>query len=123
VTFKEFLNIDSNTSLITVFLKPLVGLSGQADVYVYITVFLIKSDNSSVYISSPATLSYAKVTEAGSMVVVYQGYIIFPVTQFVGYSKLQQNPGSYDLMISVSAITQQDVEVSSSIEYVAVVKY
>ncbi|MCC6021919.1 MAG: hypothetical protein LM560_02215 [Desulfurococcaceae archaeon] len=123
MTFKELLNIDSNTSLITVFLKSLVGLSDQADVYVYITVFLIKSDNSSVYISSPATLSYAKVTGAGFMVVVYQGYIIFPVTQFVGYSKLQQNPGSYDLMISVSAVTQEDVEVSSSIEYVAVVKY
>jgi|GEM_PF-1799436 len=123
ITFKDLVYVSNITSFITVFLKPLVGLSTQADAYVYIEVSLTKSDNRTISISSPATLSYTKVARVEAPTVIYQGYIMFPIAQFVGYSILQQNPGYYDLTVLIAAEAESDTDIRCSLEYVGVAIY
>jgi len=125
-SFKELVEITGQTSLVTVFIKVLIGFE-ESNTQINIAIRLSKSDNPLVNITTYATLSYTKTEEkagAGNLdVAIYQGYILIPVSQFVSYSRLQQNPGLYDLSIIVYCETQGNKDKLINLEYIAVIAY
>jgi len=118
----NYVNIASDVKLIAVYMKALFKSSRDVSVVVGINVSLAHSRNMSVMVSSYAVLSSAKITKGDINLMIYEGYVLFPVKQFNYFDTLlSNNPGLYDLIIEINVTVQEGAgDVYSSIEYIAV---
>ncbi|MEM4567001.1 MAG: hypothetical protein QXM48_01545 [Sulfolobales archaeon] len=122
IRISNYVNIASDTKLIAVYMKALFESDKDASVVVGINVSLAHSRNLSIMVSSYAVLSSAKITRGDINLMIYEGYVLFPVKQFNYFDTLlSNNPGLYDLIIEINVIAQEGARnVYSSIEYIAV---
>jgi hypothetical protein len=124
ITFKNMTRIDSNTSLVVMYLKIIImNTDKDSDVSSEVKVSLIDSTNTSKFISSYATFSSAKVRgAAGGKITIYEGYVMYPLTQFEVFKELGLSSGWYDINIYLTCATTVG-NIYVSIEYLAIVTY
>ena len=125
ITFYDVTEIDSNKSLVVVYLKVLVLNPEKApDTSIEVTVSLINSTDNSKQISSYATFSSAQVGGvAGSMLVIYEGYAMFPLTQFgIFNNTLGSSRSWFNVNIYLSGRTNMG-SIYMSMEYISIITY
>jgi len=139
ITFKNMTQISNTTSMVVIYLKILLSSSKDVNVDAIVKVSLINSVNTSMRFDSYATFSSAKVKGAEeSKIIIYEGYVIFPLKQFgifsVGQDTIQQY-SDYDIGIDLYVESIEEVgkgstekgesgwEIRISLEYIAVVTY
>ncbi len=121
--FKNFTYINESTSIIVIYVKSVVK-SEEAQSVVVLSVSLIKTDDNTKNVTSYASLSSAKVTRAGDLLQIYEGYVMFPIMQFHYFrSIIAGSPGWYDLNITVEVVMQENVYIWNSLEYVVISAY
>ena len=129
IIFKNMTRIPNTTSLVTVHLKVILSSNKDVDINTIARISLINSANASMRFDSYATFSSAKVGgAAGSKIMIYEGYVIFPLKQFgifsVGQDTIQQCE-DYDIDVSlyVESAGEGKREIRVNLEYIAVVTY
>jgi len=125
ITFCNITEIDGSKSLVAVYLKVLVwNTDKDSDTIVEVNISLINSTDSSKQISSYATFSSAKVTgAAGSKLTIYEGYAMFPLTQFGVFNYvLGSSRSPFNVKISLSGDTAVG-NIYMSIEYLTITTY
>ncbi|MCX8186980.1 MAG: hypothetical protein N3G48_07760, partial [Sulfolobales archaeon] len=124
INFSRYASIKENTTLVSVFLKVVIGFSNSSEFSASIRIILAKSENPSLTISNYATLLSTKIPRSDLNMTIYEGYVMFPVRQFDYFNSIiYNNPGIYDVIVEVYVETQGNVEAAAGIEYIAVTSY